>query len=369
MSRSHALFDQWYECGDKKFFNIWQAFDYQKQTGHFTHYRFDREFLDSIKNIKRPKNLCHQYIKNLIITRLKQLRKQNKYLRLALGGGTDSFTILKYCVQHDIYIDEVFTQMTSIDSTAIKPNIEYLPAFNFARRHVGTCIGRIKRLHPTIKDLENVLVSDWYKDPRFVKGNHLPGRWCIPNVYLKHTNLPINETITITGIDKPFIKRHDNKFYYCQIDSTISELMGCDNVLPLFLDKHNPELAVAMAYGLLDHGDTTKDFISYSSQPADKKLAVLHNMGLESTGHHFIDFHLLGKNTVDVLNRKNQAAHKELRDLGRQDICDGFLSCMDKIIKDYQHLPHTITIKDSKYIETVRRLTDEIPIYQDSFGS
>ena len=78
MSRSHALFDQWYECGDKRFLNIWQAFDYQKESGYFPHYRFDQEFLNSIKNIKRPKNLNHNYIKNLIVKRLKQLRNEYK---------------------------------------------------------------------------------------------------------------------------------------------------------------------------------------------------------------------------------------------------------------------------------------------------
>ena len=369
MSRSHALFDQCYECGDKTFLNIWQAFDHQKQTGHFPHYKFDSEFIALIQNIKRPINLNHQYIKNLLVNRLKQLREQYKYLRLALGGGTDSFSILKYCVEHDIYLDEVFTQMTSIDPNAIKPNVEYLPALLFAEQHVGKSIGSVVRLHPTITDLENVLVPYWYKNLDYVKGNHLPGRWCIPNVYFNKTDLPHNETLTITGIDKPTVQRHEDGFFWSQIDSTISELMDCKNVLPLFFDKGNPELTVAMTYGLLDSADTSKDFISFSNQPNHKKLEVLLSMGLESTGHYFIDFHLLGKNVIDINNQKNKLAHKELAMLHREDICDALHSSYKQVVTDYQQLPHAIKTYQGKYKETIRRYSQKVPIYQDSFGA
>ena len=369
MSRSHALFDQWYECGDKKFLNIWQAFDYQKKSGHFPHYRFDQEFLNSIKNIKRPKNLNHQYIKNLIVTRLRQLRQQYKYLRLALGGGTDSFSILKYCVEHDIYLDEVFCEMTSVDKTLLKPNIEFEPALRFAEQHIGKNIGRVIRSHPTINELESVLSEGWYKDSNIVRGNHLPGRWHILSVYYKKTKLPIEETLTITGIDKPSILRHEDKFYWCQLDSTISEIMGCKNIIPLFFDKENPELSVAMTYGLLDTASLSNTLINYSNQPKHKKLGVLHSMGLESTGHHYIDFHVLGKNVIDIHNKKNQLFHKELKLLNRKDIRNAFYSSVEKVYNDYKDLPHAIHVKDGKYSGTVKRYTQEIPIYQDFFGA
>ena len=42
MSRTHAEFDQFYECGDKKFVNLWQAFDYQLESQHFPYYRPDK---------------------------------------------------------------------------------------------------------------------------------------------------------------------------------------------------------------------------------------------------------------------------------------------------------------------------------------
>lgn len=369
MSRSHALFDQWYECGDKKFLNIWQAFDYQKESGHFPHYRFDQEFLDSIKNIKRPKNLNHNYIKKLMVNRLKQLRNEYKYLRLALGGGTDSFSILKYCIEHDIYLDEVFCEMTSIDKTQLKPNIEFEPALRFAEQHIGKTIGQVIRSHPTIQELESVLSAGWYKDSDIVRGNHLPGRWHIISRYYKKTKLPLDETLTITGLDKSSVRRKEDKFYWCHMDAGISEIMGCKNIIPLFYDKENPELTVAMTYGLLDAGSLSNSFINYNNTPKHKKPNVLHSMGLESTGHHFIDFHLLGKNVVDIHNKKNMAFHKELLSLNRRDIYDAFISCVDKVYHDYKDLPHAIHVKNGKYSGTIRRYTPEIPIYQDSFGA
>lgn len=368
MSRSHSLFNQWYECGDKHFHNIWQAFDHQKQTGHFPTYKFDQEFVNSLKNIKRPKNLSHQYIKNLIVSRLKQLRKRYKYLRLALGGGTDSFSILKYCVAHDIYIDEVFCEMTSINKNLIKPNLEFEPALRFAEQHVGSCIGTVVRSHPTINELEAVLTKGWYKDPNIVKGNHLPGRWHIISLYYKKTNLPLDETLTITGIDKPSVVQENNELFWCQLDSTISEMMGCENILPLFFDKENPELTVAMTYGLLDTSVISGNLINYSNQPAHKKLSVLHGMGLESTGYHFIDLHMLGKTAIELEKPKNKSAHRELIELGRKDIVDAFFNCVDDIIADYHDLPHAIEIV-GKSVKSVRRYTQKVPIYQDFFGA
>ena len=370
MSRSHTMFDQWYECGDKKFHNIWQAFDCQRQTGTFPQYRFDQEFISSIKNVKRPKNLSHSYCKNLIVTRLKQLRKRHTYLRLALGGGTDSFSILKYCVQNDIYLDEVYTCMVSIDTADIKSNIEFLPAIQYAKQHVGTNIGQVLLLHPAMTDYEIVHEKNWLQNPQHVRGSQLPGRIVnSASKWYKETALPHEETLTIFGLDKPYIHNIDNKMYWTHLDSTIAEMMGCDNMLPLFLDKQNPELHVAMTYALLENTDTSLEFIGYGTQPNQYKIKILEHMGLESTGHYYLDHHLLGKTSVDHQNIKSSRARKELLKLGRQDILDSYNQTILDCIAKYGDLPHALEIKDTKNIKTVKRFTEKIPIYQDSFGS
>ena len=272
-------------------------------------------------------------------------------------------------MEHDIYLDEVFCEMTSVDKTLLKPNIEFEPSLRFAEQHISKSIGQVIRSHPTINELESVLSEGWYRDSNIVRGNHLPGRWHILSRYYKKTKLPLDETLTITGIDKPSLRRQEDKFYWGHLDSTISEIMGCKNIIPLFFDKNNPELTVAMTYGLLDAGSLSGSFINYSDQPKHKKLDVLHSMGLESTGHHYIDFHLLGKNVVDAYNKKNKLFHKELLSMNRVDIYNAFNSCVDKVYDDYKDLPHAIHVKDGKYSGTVRRYTAEIPIYQDFFGA
>lgn len=370
MSRSHTMFDQWYECGDKKFHNIWQAFDCQRQTGTFPQYRFDQEFISSIKNVKRPKNLSHSYCKNLIVTRLKQLRKRHTYLRLALGGGTDSFSILKYCVENDIYLDEVFTYMVSIDHNAVRSNIEYLPSIKYAKQHLGKSIGNVLLLHPTIKDYECVFEKDWLQNPEYVKGSQLPGR--ITNAvsrWYNKTNLPLNESVTVFGLDKPYIQNIEGKMYWTHLDSTIAEIMGCQNALPLFFDKNNPELHVAMTYALLENSDTSLPFIGYDTQPTHKKDKIIIEMGLESTGHYYIDHHLLGKSAYDSQSMKASQARKELIKLDRQDILNAYYDTIKKCIQKYSNLPHALEIKSNKTIKTVARYTEKIPIYQDSFGS
>ena len=370
MSRSRILFDQWYECGDKKFLNIFQAFDYQLKSNIVPEYKLDQEFIESIKNIKRPKSVNHEYCKNLIVNRLKDLRKKNKHLRLALGGGTDSFSILKYCVEYDIYIDEVFTQMISIDPKNIRLNIEYLPALQFAKKHIGKSIGNVNEIYHQIEEYEFVKKYDWFSNPDIVRGGTFPGRM-INSIFIqcdKITDLALDETLTIVCVDKPDLHHIDGQFFLSILDKTIAEMMGCKNMLPLFFDKDNPELIVAMSYALLDHGDISLPFISYGSQPRSKKLKILHHMGLESTGHHFIDHHLLGKNVWDMETKKSKSALQQLIHAGRKDLVDAYYDSIKICTLKYKNLPYAIEHKPNA-VQTVARYSQKIPIYQDSFGS
>jgi len=362
------LFDCYYQCGDKKFLNIWQAFDEQFKTQQVPELILDKDFLSSISNLKKPKNLSRTYIKNLIVQRLKNLRKKYKYLRLALGGGTDSFSILKYCVENDIYLDEVFTHMVSIKSN-IKSDIEYLPALMYAEKYQGQQIGNVVRIHPIINECEFPLQNGWYKNPDFIRGNHLPVRPSIPNQYYKRSNLPLNESVTIFGFDKPYVINEQGKLYWMQMDSGLGEIMGCENLLPLFFDKENPELTVSLTYALLENSNNSVPFIGYDLQSKENKFKILNAMGLESTGHYFIDHHLLGKSKYEYQNKKNRMYHKELQQLGRQDIIKAYFRTHKLIILQYQSLPHAIEILDNTIVKSVLRQSKKIPIFQDSFGA
>jgi hypothetical protein len=375
MSCTNAWFNQWYECNGQKYINIWHAyedhFDDLLQGNTHIEYVFDPEFIDSIKNIKRPKNLSYSYCKNLIVNRLKQLRKQNRCLRLALGGGTDSFSILKYCVQNDIYLDEVFTHMASINENNIKNNIEYLPALRYADEHVGKSIGVVSRFHPTIEECEIVFEHNWYKNNDHCRGSQFPGR--ITNCYGSEINsaktkLPFTDALTIYGLDKPYVQCIDKKLYWSHIDGTIAEIMGTQNTLPLFFDKENPELAVAMTYALVEGCDNTIPFVGYDLLSKRDKKQVLANMGLESTGHNFIDSALLGKKDFDNTTKKSMRLQNELIKLGRKDIISAFYLSMQDCIVKYTQLPSTIQTKNNKSVALIRKFCQKVPIYQDTFG-
>ena len=365
---SKVLLNHFYQCGDKKFLNIWQAFDHQLRTKKFPNYILDEDFVTLLQDAKRPKNLSGNYIKSLIIDRLKQLRKQYRYLRLSLGGGTDSYSLLKYCVQNDIYLDEVYTHMVSL-SPNTRMNIEFIPALNYAKKYVGKNIGKLQINYPTIKDCEYPLELGWYKNLKWVRGNMLPIRGIAPIQNLYKTNLPLQDTLTIYGFEKPYFMKENGTIYWMQMDPGLSELMGCENALPLFFDKECPEIAIGMAFAMLEHSDLTKDFIGYDVQPAHKKQRILYEMGLESTGHFFIDHHTLGKSFIDCKNRKNIMYQNELIKLGRQDIIDAYYNTHKIIIAQYRSLDHAIELLPDNLVKAVSRISQKIPIYQDSFGS
>jgi len=365
---SKVLLDHFYKCGDKKFLNIWQAFDHQLRTKNIPNYILDEDFVALLKNSKRPKNLSGNYIKSLIIDRLKQLRKQYRYLRLSLGGGTDSYSLLKYCVQNDIYLDEVYTHMVSL-SPNTRMNLEFIPALNYAKSYVGQTIGSVIQHYPSIKECEFILEPGWYKNLKWVRGSMLPIRGVAPVQNLYKTDLPIHDTLTIYGFEKPYFIKENGIIYWIQLDPGLSELMGCENALPLFFDKECPEIAIAMAFAMLEHSDLSKDFIGYDVQPALKKQKILHEMGLESTGHFFIDHHTLGKSLIDCKSKKNIMYQNELVNHGRHDIVDAYFKTHKLIIAQYKKMDHAIEIYENDLVKPVSRISQKIPVYQDFFGS
>jgi ABC-type microcin C transport system permease subunit YejB len=124
-----------------------------------------------------------------------------------------------------------------------------------------------------------------------------------------------------------------------------------------------------MTYGLIENSDTSQKYIGYDLQPVERKTKILNSMGLESTGHYYIDNHIQGKTMFEFDNIKNKLYLKQLQTLGRQDIIDAYFKTHKIIILQYRNLPHAIEIHDNKYVKSTLRLSEKIPIYQDSFGA
>ena len=140
----------------------WQLAHTKPLSAHIQ-YVVDPELVESLKGMKRPNTDPH-YIRSLIITQLKNLRKKYNKMRLLYSGGTDSHTILKLCIDNDIHIDETITHMVSYIRTP-KLNIEYLNGIKFAKSHCPQSIGTVTIIQPQIEDLNFYFKNDWFCRP------------------------------------------------------------------------------------------------------------------------------------------------------------------------------------------------------------
>ena len=362
-------FDIHYEVGGAKFFNIFQAFDEQIKTGLFPNFVPDHDLIKNISNFKKPKNLSRDYIRNLMVTRLKYLRKKYQKFKLCYSGGTDSYTILKLCVENDIYIDETVTQMVSLKKN-LRTNLEYAAGLKLAKKYEGTIIGKCVVIHPTLQDLNFLNEPDWFKNHNYAPGCYIPWRVFSVSDIVKKSIEDDTDTIFLLGHEKPRIFMENGVPMWTSLDSDCGEMMGIKNAVPFFLDKDNPELVVALTYATLEHIKIPKktSFFFPNSGVLDResKLRFLDSCGYYKSPYNFINMALMGKAQFDW-NRKNIRFHKELESNGKNLYLEKMLDTRKKIKSLYQHLPHAIEIT-GKFIKTVGRYSQKIPILQHKFG-
>lgn len=363
-------FDHYYQCGDKKFHNIFQAFDQQKLTGHFPKFVADVDLIKALRGFKKPSNLSPSYIKDLMIKRLKELRRKYNKMKLMYSGGTDSYTIMKLCVENDIYIDETVTQMISLTNN-LRTNLEYYTGVNLAKKYEGDQIGKCTEIHPTDQDLEYVNDPYWFRDPYVVAGTNLPWRpYSLPKM-IDHAKSGEDDSIVLVGYEKPKILIEDGQPYWVLMDSNCGEMMGTSNSVPFFHDKENPELTVALAYVMLDNlklrGHKSGTLLNFHTFEKSKKEKILEASGFSVTPHNFVNMALLGK-TMYNLNRKTQRFHNELRKEGKEDFINKLFSTHKRIIDLYQDIPHAIKV-NGMMVKSVGRYSQKIPILQDKFAS
>lgn len=356
------LFNSYYQCGGKKFFNIYQAFHEQKQTGDFPSFVVDIDLIKNLGTFKRPKNNSRKYLQELMVKRLKEIRSKYKKLKLAYGGGTDGYTIVRLCVENDIYIDETVTLMCSAYND-LRTNIEPLAGLKSIRHYEGKQIGKITEIHPTEKDLEFVNKPEWFCDPSYVAG---------PNLSLRYYSLPhtINKSmsgekdvIMLTGFEKPAIRMNNGKIFWYINDHGVGDQLGIHNTIPFFLDKDNPDLVVGLAYAYLDAYASVSnpkqgDYLTFESINKTAKSVVFDKCGYYKTPHNFINMHLLGKKHFDY-HRKNIRFISECKKHGNEDYVKKMFESHSKISELFGDLPHAIETKNG-LVKSVGRLGTQI---------
>ena len=357
-------FYQKYKSGDKEFHNLFQALDYSKETGHHVHYQFDKEFIQSISGCKKPTNITNDLIPSLMVKGLKQIREKHTKVRLALGGGTDSWTILKLCLANDIYLDEVVTGLVSFSGN-VRADLEYLPGIKYASQYEGTKIGKVKTISPTQKSLEFIDDPEWFKK---IGGPLLPIRPFFTQLGESLMNSD-TDCANITGLEKPTVLVKDGKPYFTQMDvKAIGEWMHIKNHYPLFYDKNNPELIVAMTYALVESlPDIKQDGIYEYESIQDKKIKdkILRLFGTR-VEKAWLNYHFLGKAKFN-LNSKARHFIKELPKIGMHDYISKWYASMKRIHELYKDVPYG-TQSDGKNVKPIGRFCQMIPILSHSFG-
>lgn len=360
-------FKQHYIAGGTKFYNLFKAFDHYKQNQEFIHYVLDPDFVEGLQNIKRPKNLSPTYVKNLMIKSLKNLRKKHNKIRLAFGGGTDSWTILKLCVENRIYVDELVCGVVSFNGN-VRSDLEYLPGLKYAKKQEGQTVGKVIVERPTESSLDFINNPNWFKE---TNGPCLPIRPFYCQLGKPRMNDSSRGFITISGMEKPVVQVKDGQAFWTQVDlNAIAEWMGIENHYPFYYDKDNPELTVAMQYSFLEalpsRMRTTDGVYGYSIiHDRDVKDKVLDALGIR-TEKPWLNYHFLGKKPYDY-NVKTKHFIKELKALGMHDYLDKWHMSMKYIYDTYKDIPYSVTMQGNR-LKTAGRFSQSIPIYNDQFG-
>jgi len=358
-------FDQYYICDGKKFYNIFKAFDHFKQKEDFVQYVIDKDFVLSLQNIKKPKNLSTQYVKNLMVSTLKSLRTKHQRIRLAFSGGTDSWTILKLCVQNDIFIDQVVCQLNSFTNNP-RSNIEYLPGINYAKKQVGKTIGELVLNPMTTNALKFFDDTEWYKK---TFGPFIPMRTAILQKYLK--DMDDKNYITISGLEKPTLYVENKKIYWTNLDEKcFGEFMGFENHYPFFYSKNNPELTVAITYLFLDNAPkslfTNKSIVEYERiNNVKTKKNILSLLG-KTVDRPWINYHKL-KSKSHANSIKTRYFFKELQQQRLGHYIEKNFKSMEHLYSKYKNIPYSVIMED-KWTKSVGRFSQKIQINADRFG-
>ena len=359
-------FKTWYQVADKKFVNIFNAFDESVKTKEFAHFCIDPDFYKALTSVSRPKNYSPDYIQSLIAKQLRVLRKKYSYIRLAYTGGTDSHTILKVAMDNKIYIDETWTVLVSLKNDK-EGDKEYLPGLTYAKQFEGTLIGKVTTITPNIKDYWFRTIIDWWKNPKYLRGQYVSFRQDITSGYLNK----LEKGITIVGTEKPFMFKKNKKWYWFTDDSPHGEFMGLPNIYSMYMDKNNPELPVAQTYASLDFMKNKKNIGEKNIEDrVEFKFENLNNINrlecFKKLGCYILTKDLglarYGKGVVQFNNQKHQFAKKELVAMNRSDIVEKWLQTNLEIYEEYKNYPYMVELKDQKYVKTVNRYSKFLEI-------
>jgi hypothetical protein len=218
----------YWQVGDQRFTNKFDALVYSSETKQQHHY----VFYDSVWNNFDKTTLGNADLDHLYKLRALQLRGEYDYLVLYFSGGADSYNVLRTFIDNNIKLDEVCVKwpMVTVNKELYTPNTRDKTAFNYLSEWdyaIKPVLDWLKTSHPEIK----IEISDWSENftPEMYTEENIKtaGVWNDVEVgfTLAHSK---NEKIlaeqgkkvaSIYGIDKPIIGWDSGKWFISFEDS------------------------------------------------------------------------------------------------------------------------------------------------------
>lgn len=360
MKQDLSNFTTHFDVGGKKFANIFQAYDHSIKTKTFCYFKIDQIWIDQVNSIVLSHEPDVGSLKNLIIKKLKHLRKTHNYLVLSYSGGTDTHTILKTAMENKIYIDEIFTELPGLIPNPMTDE-EQILGLNYCKKYLGTLIGKITTQRWNMKDYDFLDVHEWWKNPAINLSTQIRYR---PSYAIKLKELYDKiDGVVITGHDKPYLRYKNNKFYWWNRDGDSAEWMRTPNCFCFFFD---PEICVTYAYLLKKTIFQNK--LKYFKKVEDRYDFLWH-LDRSETDRVYSAMGYDWQNKIDQYkftfkphttthyNYKNQQALKDFKLLGHSEIIEKIQKSMDEVWNQYKHYPYMVERDKNHVVKIVDRYT------------
>jgi hypothetical protein len=282
----------YWQSGDKKFINKYQALLHGAQTNNSVHYNFFNSVWENFdRNLLGKCSLQSLYKK-----RAQQLRDKYDYLILYFSGGADSYNVLRSFLDNGIKLDEVCVKWCNDTLTAnqkvYNPNqieqsaTNYLSEWDYAIKPV---LDWLSTTHPTVK----IEIVDWFRDRDYksiekafsivnhwhdVEVNSL-AVWSPSELELCENGVSVG---SIYGVDKPAIFNTDDQWFMYFPDGGAA--MGTPNPVNVqgteyFYWAHEmPILTFEMAYQVIEKMKVDKKLLQYAVTDKNRKDTAFLNI-------------------------------------------------------------------------------------------
>jgi hypothetical protein len=298
----------YYKVGDVVTTDKYTALLEKKQTGNPIEFKIP-EFITKGNLHIDPQQSIHALCKNHAI----RLRESYDYVRLFFSGGSDSQLILDTFVRNNIHIDEIVMVKSGIPTTDYE--LDDVASKMLANNKNALQTTKITVSSMTTDEYRRFYVTDrWYENLIDIGRSTRVGGTLRQQEYKESINLyPTHgKTVSIFGIDKPFVKYLNGKWYTYFLDVNLEYQEGESDWCSFYYD--DPLICAKQCHDLIRSIETNLSKTEYNKVTTyDRQYQKLWQsaIGRLDYQNYFIP-KALGHNELPVNNYKDYLAWKTL---------------------------------------------------------